>query len=157
MQKWVNSELEEHTLLDRVTFASSNLAFCTKNSKLTIPKKKMDLFGIDYSHFKGQKWAKDIPSKNAFSKKEFFEKVLIINGSGWKSHQIKLKLYYFNLKKEKCEICGIKNWKNKKLSFHLDHMNGNHNDNRLENLRILCPNCHSQTDTFGIKNRKGSL
>ena len=53
----------------------------------------------------------------------------------------------------KCEECGIKEWNRKKLSLHLDHINGENGDHRLENLRFLCPNCHSQTDTYAGKNK----
>lgn len=49
----------------------------------------------------------------------------------------------------RCSICGnTGEWNSKKLVLQLDHINGIHNDNRIENLRLLCPNCHSQTDTF---------
>ena len=51
-----------------------------------------------------------------------------------------------------CNECGISEWKGNSLSLHLDHINGINNDNRLDNLRFLCPNCHSQTDTFAGKN-----
>lgn len=54
----------------------------------------------------------------------------------------------------KCAICGITEWQGKTLSLELDHINGINNDNRIENLRFLCPNCHSQTDTYGSKNQK---
>ena len=47
-----------------------------------------------------------------------------------------------------CDYCGISEWQGKKLVLQLDHINGDNHDNRLENLRWLCPNCHSQTDTF---------
>lgn len=54
----------------------------------------------------------------------------------------------------KCLHCGIGwVWNGEKLSLHLDHINGNPNDNRLKNLRVLCPNCHSQTETYASKNR----
>jgi len=56
----------------------------------------------------------------------------------------------------KCGICGIQEWNGKKLSLHLDHINGINNDHRLENLRFLCPNCHSQTHTYTGRN-KGKL
>jgi 5-methylcytosine-specific restriction endonuclease McrA len=53
----------------------------------------------------------------------------------------------------KCANCGIKEWNNLPLSLQLDHINGVNNDHRLENLRFLCPNCHSQTDTYSGKNK----
>lgn len=63
---------------------------------------------------------------------------------------IKKRLYAAGLKKEICEECGqLPEWNGKKLTLQLDHVNGDHYDNRIENLRILCPNCHTQTRTFG--------
>lgn len=50
-----------------------------------------------------------------------------------------------------CENIGV--WNGKKLSLQLDHINGDHSDNRLENLRFLCPNCHTQTETYCSKCR----
>ena len=52
-----------------------------------------------------------------------------------------------------CEECGATEWRGKPLSIQIDHRNGIRDDHRLENLRMLCPNCHSQTATFGAKNR----
>ena len=48
-----------------------------------------------------------------------------------------------------CTICRINEWQGQPLTLHLDHINGINNDNRFENLRLLCPNCHSQTETYG--------
>lgn len=59
-----------------------------------------------------------------------------------------------NLIEYKCSECNVKTWNGKILSLHLDHINGINNDNRLENLRFLCPNCHSQTETYTGKNKK---
>ena len=59
------------------------------------------------------------------------------------SHRLKLKLIRDGLKEDKCEICGVSYWENKKLPLELHHKNGNHNDNSYDNLQILCPNCHS--------------
>lgn len=59
---------------------------------------------------------------------------------------------------EKCVGCeGSNVWNSKPIVLQLDHINGDHFDNRLKNLRVLCPNCHSQTDTFGNKNEKQGL
>ena len=66
--------------------------------------------------------------------------------------EIKKRLISFGIK-EKCCICGIHNWLDKKISLDLDHINGINTDNRLENLRFLCPNCHRQTDSWGKRKK----
>ena len=59
------------------------------------------------------------------------------------SHKLKIKLIRDGLKKNECEICGLNVWQGKELPLELHHINGNHYDNNLNNLQILCPNCHS--------------
>jgi hypothetical protein len=80
----------------------------------------------------------------------------ILNGKypDYKTYHLKNRLWAEGIKENKCEICGISDWNGKQLNCELDHINGNPKDHRLENLRILCPNCHSQTDTFCGKNIK---
>lgn len=59
-----------------------------------------------------------------------------------------------NLIPYRCAICGCVEWQDRTLSLELDHINGINNDNRIENLRFLCPNCHSQTTTYGSRNQQ---
>jgi Zn finger protein HypA/HybF involved in hydrogenase expression len=61
-------------------------------------------------------------------------------------------LISLSLREWRCEICGISEWMEKKLVLELDHANGNNRDHRLENIRLLCPNCHSQTENFRGRN-----
>lgn len=71
------------------------------------------------------------------------------------THTLKLRLIKEGLKEHKCEVCAITEWCGKPTPIQLDHIDGNNQNNQLENLRILCPNCHAQTDTYcGKSNRK---
>src|SRR3972149_3387888 len=79
------------------------------------------------------------------------EKVLVEN-STYNRYDLKKRLFKNGLLENKCYECGlIPEWRGKPLSLQIDHINGICDDNRLENLRILCPNCHSQTDNFAGK------
>ena len=80
--------------------------------------------------------------------------ILVENSTYTSTSGLKERLLSEGLIEYKCEKCGISEWQGKPLSLHLDHKNGVNNDNRLSNLRLLCPNCHSQTDTYAGKNTK---
>lgn len=79
---------------------------------------------------------------------------ILVENSAYASSKLRNRLIKEGLKEEKCECCKITEWQGKPLNFELHHINGIHTDNRLENLQILCPNCHSQTENFGCKNNK---
>lgn len=66
--------------------------------------------------------------------------------------KLKARLIKEQVIENKCVGCGISEWNAKPITLQLDHINGNSSDHRLENLRLLCPNCHSQTDTWCGKN-----
>jgi Zn finger protein HypA/HybF involved in hydrogenase expression len=64
-----------------------------------------------------------------------------------------LKRFLLKNHGEKCWSCGITEWNDKPIGFELEHIDGNSENNELNNLSILCPNCHSQTDTYKNKNK----
>lgn len=85
---------------------------------------------------------------NIYSNKELFKL-----GTEFKYSTVKNRIIDECLLEYKCVKCGIEDtWNDKKINLDLDHINGNPKDNRLENLRFLCPNCHSQTETYKGKN-----
>ncbi len=90
--------------------------------------------------------------KYTISKKYDLKDVLVENSQYKSMSTLKKRLFKEKLKEYKCEKCGISEWNGEKIELQLHHINGINNDNRLENLQILCPNCHSQTDNYSGKN-----
>lgn len=81
-------------------------------------------------------------------------KILIKNSTYSNMSRLKLRLISEGLKDNICEECGISNWNNKPLVLQIHHINGVHNDHRINNIKFLCPNCHSQTDNYAGSNNK---
>lgn len=112
--------------------------------------KYIEEFEIDSSHFKGQGWNKGLKGTGTFRWK--LEEILV-RGSIFQSYKLKNRLFGAKIKQPKCEECG---WAvlslDGRLPLELDHINGDSRDNRLENLRILCPNCHSLKPTHRGRN-----
>jgi 5-methylcytosine-specific restriction endonuclease McrA len=67
-------------------------------------------------------------------------------------HNLKIRLVSDGLNDGSCERCGIAEWRGRPITMALHHISGDRLDNRLENLELLCPNCHSQTDTYAGRN-----
>ena len=94
-----------------------------------------------------------VGQKVAFKTGRTIEEYLVIDGPSISGQELKRKLINSKLKLDICEECGQGPiWNNKPLTLQLDHINGNRADNRIENLRILCPHCHTQTPTFAGRN-----
>lgn len=115
-------------------------------------KKYLRLYKVNINHFKGKAWNKGL--RGIGKPRIALDKILIQN-SDFQSYKLKKRLFAAGLKFPKCEECG---WAKKsidgRIPLELDHINGDSRDNRLENLRILCPNCHSLKPTHRGRNRK---
>jgi Zn finger protein HypA/HybF involved in hydrogenase expression len=142
LRKAVKTSTSIRQVLEKLDIVPAGGNYQTTNRRI----KKLN---IDISHFTGQAWNRG----KVIGPKRPIEEYLIEN-SVVQSFKLKGRLIAEGLKEHKCECCGITEWNGKPAPIELDHINGNHHDNRLENLRILCPNCHAQTDTYRGKNKK---
>ncbi len=106
--------------------------------------------GLDTSHWKGQGHLKG--KSHNWAKRRPLSEVLV-EGSTYKGPELKKRLVKEGHLVDVCAVCMLQpTWNGKPLVLQLDHINGVHFDNRLENLRVICPNCHTQTSTFGARN-----
>lgn len=80
----------------------------------------------------------------------------LLSGSRRDRGHVKRRLLKAGLLTEQCRQCGLTDWRERPLALELHHINGNGRDNRLQNLALLCPNCHSQTDSWGGRNSSGA-
>ena len=137
-------------------------AFTLKNGKNCCAKrpagcevlKKRNSEGLKTAYSEGRKgytwnpnsaWSK---GKSLTANEEIFTK-----DSRYSNELVKQRIVKDNLLEYRCSKCGIDSWQGETIVLDLDHINGDNCDNRLENLRYLCPNCHSQTDTYKGRNK----
>lgn len=111
-------------------------------------KKIIKEFELDTS--KMDKNRKFLAASHGFRKGPLKE--ILTENSSFNRVHLKNRLLKERFLEYKCYKCDLNEWKGKFISLHLDHINGVNNDNRLGNLRLLCPNCHSQTETYARKN-----
>lgn len=145
-------------------FTKEQLIFAIKNSRsirqsLTILNisnqggnyrvihKAIKLYNIDISHFNGKSWNKN----RKFGPKRNLDDYLS-NKFPIQSHKLKLRLIAENIFQHICSNCNLMTWLDRPIPLELDHINGNHLDNNLNNLRLLCPNCHTFTNSYRGKN-----
>lgn len=118
------------------------------NSRICL-KKRIKELSIDTSHFKMS------GKKQTVSYRYPLDAILCKDSFYSSSETLKKRLVHAGLMEYRCASCGnTGEWNGKSLVLQLDHINGDHFDNRLENLRLLCPNCHSQTETFATRKTK---
>lgn len=110
-------------------------------------QKHIDEYNLDISHFTGARWQKSPNFTEEDLKRVPLEDILKEN-TNYKSNYLRERLINAGYKEAKCEECGLSEWNGKPLKLKLHHINGNHYDNRLENLQVLCIQCHSQTDSY---------
>lgn len=112
-----------------------------------ILEKYINLYKISTSHFLGQGWNKNNSPADIKPIEKYFNNEIPIS-----SYKLKIRILKDKIKEYRCEECGLENWNGSPIPLELHHINGNNKDNKLENLKLLCPNCHALTDNY--RNRK---
>lgn len=109
--------------------------------------RKIKALGLDTSHFTGQGW--NVGNKyRQIKHAQPLKEILVKDSTYVSTSKLKLRLLKEGLKEYKCEMCGNTEWQGQPIPLELHHINGDHSDLRIENLQILCPNCHAFTDNY---------
>lgn len=112
---------------------------------------------IDISHLKTGVGANKGRKFPGFARAGSLDEILVKDSKYTNKRFLKKRLLESKILPNQCQLCGqLPEWNGKPLTLQLDHKNGDNQDNRLENLRIVCPNCHTQTDTYAGKGNKSN-
>jgi len=130
--------------------ALTKLDLSPKGGNYRVFKKFQKLYEIDTSHFTGQGHLKG--KTHTFNLKPLSE--ILIKNCEYSSNKLRQRLIQDGIKTHKCESCLLTEWLGEPIPLELDHIDGDHFNNVLENLRVLCPNCHAKTPTYRGKNKK---
>lgn len=114
-------------------------------------KRKIKELNLDTSHMTGKAWNQGDRYK-PFKKKQNISEILVEHSTYVNTNHLRQRILNEGIKERKCECCGNSEWMGKPIALELHHVNGIKDDLRIENLQILCPNCHAFTDNYRGKN-----
>jgi hypothetical protein len=153
LRKYTEQQLEE-AIKNSTSLAQalSKLGVAPYGGNYEVLRRAIKYFHLDTSHFTGQTWNKGKSMGPRQPLKRYLNNELQIQ-----SYKLKRKLLSENVLDWKCSSCKNTEWLGRPIPLELDHINGNHSDNQLPNLRLLCPNCHAFTPNYRGKNISSKL
>ena len=151
---WTDNDLREAVYKSRsIRQVILHLGLIPAGGNYQQVSERIKALAIDHQHFLGKGWNRAWLFDPRTPQKELSE--ILVENRYVQSHHLKRRLYKAGIKTPECEICGwAKESADGRIPVELDHINGMHTDNRIENLRILCPNCHSLQPTHRGRNKK---
>lgn len=156
--KWKKVKEKYHKdFLEKIVKESTNIGMVLDKLNLRkaggnymVINKYIIEYDLDLSHFISGKFQMGSNPKTKIPLEE-----ILVENSTYSRKNLKKRLYDENILERVCCLCGQgEDWNGMKISLILDHINGVHNDNRIENLRIVCPNCNAGLETFAGRNNK---
>lgn len=153
----MSNKKNKYDKLNNIVLNSLSYAQCLRKLNIVVAggnyktlKAKIKEQNLDISHFTGQCWNKGLKVKSSPSKPL---NEILVEYSTYSSTKLKKRLFKKGIKNKICEKCFLKVWSKKPIPLEIHHINGINTDHRLENLQVICPNCHAQTDNYRGKNK----
>ena len=151
IRRWKDEDLIEAVKSSKtIADVLRSLGLDPRGANYRLIKRHIERLKLNTDHFIGQAHCKGKPSGGGRSLSD----LLVKNSPVMSNGNLKVRVINAGLLEQKCQVCRMEPvWNDKKLVLRLDHINGDHRDNRIENLRLVCPNCDSQLPTFCSRNR----
>lgn len=130
------------------------LGLTASGNAYLIIKRNIAANGIDTSHFTGKLWMKGTKGRTATPTKIPLEEILSGLHPQYQTHKLRIRLLEAGIFEHRCYKCGNASWNNLPIPLELEHEDGDCTNHRLQNLTLLCPNCHAMTATYAGKNKK---